>query len=192
MSNHAEPNQTCQTDTAILQDAEKKSYSFGDFSRGLISKGKQVVGGKQIIGGGSIFGNFSQRGFFPSRYSASNNELKRMQSNQHVVDEARSFTTIQNDDVNREDISSSIIHKAVASLNNNIEKDSESGTKGETIQSNTVPNLLILENETLMNIFVFLDVMEILNTAQVNRFMYNMVDAIFGESAASPRALLSG
>lgn len=45
-----------------------------------------------------------------------------------------------------------------------------------------VPSLMTLDVEVLMNIFGFIDAMDILNTAQINVTMYNKVDNIFGIS----------
>ena len=45
-----------------------------------------------------------------------------------------------------------------------------------------IPTLLTLEMEPLMEVFGFLDAMDILNTAQINLSMYNKVDMIFGIS----------
>jgi len=51
-----------------------------------------------------------------------------------------------------------------------------------------VPTLMTLDVEPLMNVFGFLDAMDILNTAQINLTMYNKVDNIFGisEDGQSP------
>lgn len=43
-----------------------------------------------------------------------------------------------------------------------------------------VPNLVEIDMEILMNIFGYLDAMDILNTAQINIEMYTRVDSIFG------------
>jgi hypothetical protein len=45
---------------------------------------------------------------------------------------------------------------------------------------NDAPCLTTFDTEILMNIFAFLDALDILNTAQVNVSMYNRVDALFG------------
>mmetsp|Transcript_7311 Transcript_7311/g.21216 ORF Transcript_7311/g.21216 Transcript_7311/m.21216 type:complete len:627 (+) Transcript_7311:269-2149(+) len=51
-----------------------------------------------------------------------------------------------------------------------------------------IPTLMTLDVELLMNVFGFLDAMDILNTAQINVTMYNKVDNIFGisEDGQSP------
>ena len=53
-----------------------------------------------------------------------------------------------------------------------------------------VPTLMTLDIEPLIEIFGFLDAMDILNTAQINITMYNKVDNIFGisEDGQSPPA----
>lgn len=43
-----------------------------------------------------------------------------------------------------------------------------------------VPNLVEIDMEILMNVFGFLDAIDILNTAQTNIIMYTRVDSIFG------------
>ena len=45
-----------------------------------------------------------------------------------------------------------------------------------------IPTILTLEMEPLMEVFGFLDAMDILNTAQISLSMYNKVDMIFGIS----------
>ena len=50
----------------------------------------------------------------------------------------------------------------------------------ETPHSTKETRLEDFEDEILMNIFAFLDALEILNTAQINTRMYNRVDSLFG------------
>ncbi|CAJ1943112.1 unnamed protein product [Cylindrotheca closterium] len=47
-------------------------------------------------------------------------------------------------------------------------------------EEDDVPNLVEVDMEILMNIFGYLDAMDILNTAQINIEMYTRVDSIFG------------
>lgn len=47
-------------------------------------------------------------------------------------------------------------------------------------EDDDVPNLVEIDMEILMNIFGYLDAMDILNTAQINIEMYTRVDSIFG------------
>ncbi|KAL3944395.1 MAG: hypothetical protein SGBAC_001519 [Bacillariaceae sp.] len=47
-------------------------------------------------------------------------------------------------------------------------------------EEDDVPNLVEIDMEILMNIFGYLDAMDILNTAQINIEMYTRVDSIFG------------
>jgi hypothetical protein len=49
-------------------------------------------------------------------------------------------------------------------------------------EKSQAPSLMTLDVEVLMNIFGFIDAMDILNTAQINVTMYNKVDNIFGIS----------
>ena len=192
------------TNTSGNHNNDTKPYRFGDFSRGLLAKGKDVVAERQksngSIFGGGIFANATTTTTTRTHESRSSSEKKPIDRDLNGNSSCKDELPATGDNNNKKCLQphANTFASTQESLNTMCEVKKNECVQKSDVNANDecdhdhdhekIPTLLTMDHTILMEIFGLLEAIDILNVAQINLSMYNKIDLIFGisEDGQSP------